>query len=95
MSALTTHVAKVVTDRLSKLSLSCHGENFRDVTVTTLGRLPMGQLSWPQLWVVLSSHGENVLVVEPDNMDNFESDNHKVVTIDYSIDNCSTTLCFM
>ena len=42
-----------------------------------------------------SSHGDNFLVVEPDNMDHFATDNHKVVTTDYSIDNCSTTLCFV
>ncbi len=43
VSVLTTPGAKVVTDRLSKLSHSCHDDNFRDVTVTTLGRLSMGQ----------------------------------------------------
>ena len=35
------------------------------------------------------------MVVGPDNMDNFESDNHKDVTIEYLIDNCSITLCFV
>ncbi len=32
--------------------------------------------------VTVSFYGDTFLVVEPDNMDNFESHNHKVVTID-------------
>ncbi len=58
------------------------------VTISQLSKLSQLQLL-TQLWVVRGSHIYNFLVVEPDNMDNFESDNHKVVPIDYLIDNCS------
>ncbi len=44
--------------------------------------------------VVVHTKREVVIrvVIKLSPIDNFESDNHKVVTIDYSIDNCLTTL---